>query len=65
MIDVDSTDADSSHPITFIDSNSTSSFHKLKIDASDGLVFNPSYNLLTVGEVRIARILTVGVATTV
>ena len=65
LIDVDSTDADSSHPITFIDSNSTSTFHKLKIDASDGLVFNPSYNLLTVGEVSIAGILTVGGATTV
>ena len=65
LIDVDSTNADSSHPITFIDSNSTSTFHKLKIDASDGLVFNPSYNLLTVGEVSIAGILTVGGATTV
>ena len=65
FIDVDSTDANSSHPITFIDSTNTAAFHKLKIDASDGLLFNPFDNLLTVGEVSIAGILTVGGATTV
>jgi len=65
FIDVDSTDADSSHPITFIDSTDVSTFHKLKIDASGGLLFNPSDNILTVGEVSIAGILTVGGATTV
>ena len=65
FIDVDSTDANSSHPITFIDSTATNTFHKLKIDASGGLLFNPFDNLLTVGEVSIAGILTVGGATTV
>jgi len=65
FIDVDSTDANSSHPITFIDSSATNTFHKLKIDASNGLVFNPFDNLLSVGEVSIAGILTVGGATTV
>ena len=65
FIDVDSTDANSSHPITFIDSNTTNTFHKLKIDGSSGLLFNPFDNLLTVGEVSIAGILTVGGATTV
>ena len=65
FIDVDSTDANSSHPITFIDSSATNTFHKLKIDASSGLVFNPFDNLLSVGEVSIAGILTVGGATTV
>ena len=65
FIDVDSTDANSSHPITFIDSTATNTFHKLKIDASAGLVFNPFDNLLSVGEVSIAGILTVGGATTV
>ena len=65
FIDVDSTDANSSHPITFIDSFATNTFHKLKIDASSGLVFNPFDNLLSVGEVSIAGILTVGGATTV
>ena len=35
FIDVDSTDANSSHPITFIDSSATNTFHKLKIDASE------------------------------
>ena len=65
FIDVDSTDDDSSHPITFIDSTDIDTFHKLKIDASGGLLFNPSDNLLTVGEVSIAGILTVGGATTV
>ena len=65
FIDVDSTDNDSSHPITFIDSTDVDTFHKLKIDASGGLLFNPSDNLLTVGEVSIAGILTVGGATTV
>ena len=65
FIDVDSTDANSSHPITFVDSTDTEKFHKLKIDASDGLLFNPFDNLLTVGEVSVAGILTVGGATTV
>ncbi len=65
FIDVDSTDANSSHPITFIDSTNTGTFHKLKIDASGGLLFNPFDNLLSVGEVSIAGILTVGGATTV
>ena len=65
FIDVDSTDANSSHPITFIDSTNVNTFHKLKIDASGGLLFNPFDNLLTVGEVSIAGILTVGGATTV
>ena len=65
FIDVNSTDANSSHPITFIDSTATNTFHKLKIDASGGLLFNPFDNLLTVGEVSIAGILTVGGATTV
>ena len=65
FIDVDSTDANSSHPITFIDSTDTGTFHKLKIDASGGLLFNPFDNLLSVGEVSIAGILTVGGATTV
>ena len=65
FIDVDSTDVNSSHPITFIDSNNVNDFHKLKIDASGGLLFNPFDNLLTVGEVSIAGILTVGGATTV
>ena len=65
FIDVDSTDANSSHPITFIDSTATNTFHKLKIDASQGLIFNPADNLLTVGEVSITGILTVGGATTV
>ena len=65
FIDVDSTDANSSHPITFIDSSNTNTFHKLKIDASSGLLFNPFDNLLTVGEVSIAGILTVGGASTV
>ena len=65
FIDVDSTDANSSHPITFIDSSLTNTFHKLKIDASAGLVFNPFDNLLSVGEVSIAGILTVGGASTV
>ena len=65
FIDVDSTDANSSHPITFIDSTDVNQFHKLKIDASDGLLFNPLDNLLTVGEVSITGILTVGGATTV
>ena len=65
FIDVDSTDANSSHPITFIDSTNTGTFHKLKIDASGGLLFNPFDNLLTVGEVSIAGILTVGGASTV
>ena len=65
FIDVDSTDVNSSHPITFIDSTNTNLFHKLKIDASAGLIFNPSENLLTVGNVSIAGILTVGGATTV
>lgn len=65
FIDVNSTDANSSHPITFIDSSDTNTFHKLKIDASGGLLFNPFDNLLTVGEVSIAGILTVGGATTV
>ena len=65
FIDVNSTDANSSHPITFIDSTDVDTFHKLKIDASGGLLFNPSDNLLTVGEVSIAGILTVGGATTV
>ena len=46
FIDVDSTDANSSHPITFIDSTDVGQFHKLKIDASDGLLFNPFDNLL-------------------
>ena len=31
-----------------IDSNNVNDFHKLKIDASDGLIFNPFDNLLTV-----------------
>ena len=65
FIDVDSTDANSSHPITFIDSTDVSTFHKLKIDASQGLIFNPFDNLLSVGEVSIAGILTVGGASTV
>ena len=65
FIDVDSTDVNSSHPITFIDSTDTGTFHKLKIDASGGLLFNPFDNLLSVGEVSIAGILTVGGATTV
>ena len=65
FIDVDSTDVNSSHPITFIDSTDVSTFHKLKIDASQGLIFNPFDNLLTVGEVSIAGILTVGGASTV
>jgi len=65
FIDVDSTDANSLHPITFIDSTNTGTFHKLKIDASDGLLFNPFDNLLSVGEVSISGILTVGGATTV
>ena len=65
FIDVDSTDVNSSHPITFIDSNNVNDFHKLKIDASDGLIFNPFDNLLTVGEVSIAGILTVGGGATV
>ena len=65
FIDVDSTDANSSHPITFIDSTNTNQFHKLKIDGSSGLLFNPFDNLLSVGEVSIAGILTVGGATTV
>ena len=65
FIDVDSTDANSSHPITFIDSTNTGTFHKLKIDASGGLLFNPFDNLLSVGEVSIAGILTVGGASTV
>ena len=65
FIDVDSTDANSSHPITFIDSSDVNVFHKLKIDASSGLLFNPFENLLTVGNVSIAGILTVGGATTV
>ena len=65
FIDVDSTDAKSSHPITFIDSDNEETFHKLKIDASGGLLFNPFDNLLTVGEVSIAGILTVGGASTV
>ena len=65
FIDVDSTDANSSHPITLIDSTNTGTFHKLKIDASGGLLFNPSDNLLSVGEVSIAGIVTVGGATTV
>lgn len=65
FIDVNSTDANSSHPITFIDSTATNTFHKLKIDASGGLLFNPFDNILTVGEVSIAGILTVGGATTV
>ena len=65
FLDVDSTDANSSHPITFIDSSDVNVFHKLKIDASSGLLFNPFENLLTVGNVSIAGILTVGGATTV
>jgi hypothetical protein len=65
FIDVDSTDVNSSHPITFIDSTDVGTFHKLKIDASGGLLFNPFDNLLSVGEVSIAGILTVGGATTV
>ena len=65
FIDVDSTDENSSHPITFIDSDNEETFHKLKIDASGGLLFNPFDNLLTVGEVSIAGILTVGGASTV
>ena len=64
FIDVDSTDANSSHPITFIDSTATNTFHKLKIDASQGLIFNPFDNLLTVGEVGVVGILTVGSAST-
>ena len=63
-IDVDSTDEDSSHHITFIDSTDINEFHKLKIDGSEGLIFNPSKNLLTVGQVNITGILTVGGATT-
>ena len=65
FIDVNSTDVNSSHPITFIDSTDVGTFHKLKIDASGGLLFNPFDNLLSVGEVSIAGILTVGGATTV
>ena len=65
FIDVNSTDANSSHPITFIDSTNVNTFHKLKIDGSGGLLFNPFDNLLTVGEVSVAGILTVGGATTV
>ena len=64
FIDVDSTDANSSHPITFIDSTATNTFHKLKIDASQGLIFNPANDLLTVGEVNVVGILTVGSAST-
>ena len=64
FIDVDSTDANSSHPITFIDSTATNTFHKLKIDASQGLIFNPADDLLTVGEVSVVGILTVGSAST-
>ena len=64
FIDVDSTDVNSSHPITFIDSTATNTFHKLKIDASQGLIFNPFDNLLTVGEVSVVGILTVGSAST-
>ena len=64
FIDVDSTDVNSSHPITFIDSTATNTFHKLKIDASQGLIFNPADDLLTVGEVSVVGILTVGSAST-
>ena len=64
-IDVDSTNVDTSHHITFIDSSSTSIFHKLKIDNDEGLLFNPSKNLLTVGQVSVTGILTVGGATTI